>query len=220
MDAANHQRAAGARARNNPGQIARLGYGTESGSGRRERPGCSDLQPHASLCRCDCDRWNGSKPFRLAVDRTGQSGHASGGADLAQSGLHWNPMMSEAFQVTLEAARLYERIAARYVLGPWAPSLVDAASVKQGDRVLDLARGTGVVARIAAQRTGVGGCVIGLDLNPGMIAVARLLPAEGAQVDWIEGSALDIPVPAASVDVVLCQQGLQFFPDKALALRE
>ena len=129
-------------------------------------------------------------------------------------------MMSEAFQVTLEAARLYERIAARYVLGPWAPSLVDAASVKQGDRVLDLACGTGVVARIAAQRTGVGGCVIGLDLNPGMIAVARLLPAEGAQVDWIEGSALDIPVPAASVDVVLCQQGLQFFPDKALALRE
>lgn len=125
------------------------------------------------------------------------------------------------FQVTLEAARLYERVAVRYVLGPWAPSLVDAALLVPGERVLDLACGTGVVARIAAQRVGPRGRVTGVDLNAGMISVARSLPvADGAALDWLEASALAVPLPDASVDAVLCQQGLQFFPDKALALRE
>jgi ubiquinone/menaquinone biosynthesis C-methylase UbiE len=64
------------------------------------------------------------------------------------------------------------------------------------------------------------GRVIGLDLNKPMLAVARALPIEGAPVDWIEGSALDLPFPAGSVDLVLCQQGLQFFPDRKLGLRE
>jgi SAM-dependent methyltransferase len=128
---------------------------------------------------------------------------------------------NEQFQVTLEAARLYERIVARYILGPWAPSLVDAADLAPGERVLDVACGTGVVARIAAQRVGPRGRVTGVDLNAGMISVARSLPGtDGAPIDWLEGSALDLPLPDASVDAVLCQQGLQFFPDKALALRE
>ena len=125
------------------------------------------------------------------------------------------------FQVTLEAALLYERIAARYVLGPWAPSLVDAARLAAGERVLDVACGTGVVTRIAAQRVGPRGRVTGVDLNAGMISVARSLPAgDGAPIEWHEGSALALPLPEASADAVLCQQGLQFFPDKALALRE
>jgi ubiquinone/menaquinone biosynthesis C-methylase UbiE len=64
------------------------------------------------------------------------------------------------------------------------------------------------------------GRVTGLDLNKAMLAVARSLPIEGAPVDWIEGSALDLPFPAGSVDLVVCQQGLQFFPDRTLALRE
>ena len=125
------------------------------------------------------------------------------------------------WHLTLEAARLYERVVARHILGPWAPSLVDAARLAAGERVLDLACGTGVVARLAAQRTSPSGRVTGVDLNAGMISVARSLPApEGAQVEWLEGSALAVPLPDAGVDIVLCQQGLQFFPDKALALRE
>ena len=120
-----------------------------------------------------------------------------------------------------EAAELYERVVARHILGPWAPSLVDAADLAGGERVLDLACGTGVVTRIAAQRAGPAGRVTGVDLNAGMISVARSLPApQGARVEWLEGSALAIPLPDASVDAVLCQQGLQFFPDKALSLRE
>lgn len=125
------------------------------------------------------------------------------------------------FNITLGAARQYERVTARHILAPWAPSLVDAARITDGARVLDLACGTGIVTRIAAQRAGPRGHVTGVDLNAGMIAVARSLPApEGASVEWLEGSALGIPLPDSSVGIVLCQQGFQFFPDKPLAMRE
>src|SRR5258707_3337905 len=82
----------------------------------------------------------------------------------------------EQWQVTAKAAELYERYPARYILGPWAPLLVDAARLVAGDRVLDVACGTGVVARAAAKRVGPTGRVVGVDLNPGMISVARSLP--------------------------------------------
>src|SRR5215204_6015516 len=62
--------------------------------------------------------------------------------------------------------------------------------------------------------------VTGLDLNEGMLAVARGVPSEGSPIEWMEGSALDLPFPAASFDVVLCQLGLQFFPDQGRALSE
>ena len=125
------------------------------------------------------------------------------------------------WQLSAEAAELYERYVARYILGPWAPLLVDVAHVGVGERVLDVACGTGVVARAAAERVGPAGRVVGVDLNSGMIAVARSLPTPvGASIEWIERSALDLRLQDASMDVVLCQQGLQFFPDKALAMRE
>ena len=82
----------------------------------------------------------------------------------------------EAWQLTGDAAELYERYVARHILGPWAPLLVDAARLAPGERVLDVACGTGVVARAAAERVGPAGHVIGIDLNAGMIRVARSLP--------------------------------------------
>jgi ubiquinone/menaquinone biosynthesis C-methylase UbiE len=128
---------------------------------------------------------------------------------------------NEQWQLTLKAAELYESYPARYILGPWAPLLVDAAHLTMGDRVLDVACGTGVVTRAAAIRVGPGGRVVGVDLNSGMIAVARSLPAPvGAPIEWLERSALDLRLDNASYDAVLCQQGLQFFPDKPAALSE
>jgi SAM-dependent methyltransferase len=125
------------------------------------------------------------------------------------------------WQLSAEAAELYECYVARYILGPWAPLLLDIACVGAGERVLDIACGTGVVARAAAERVGAAGRVVGIDLNPGMIAVARSLPEPlGASIEWVEGSALDLRLQDATMDVALCQQGLQFFPDKALAMRE
>ena len=129
-------------------------------------------------------------------------------------------MNAGQWQIEASAAELYERYVVRYILGPWAAPLVDAGQVSAGEHVLDVACGTGVVTRIAAQRAGPGGAVIGLDLNPGMIAVARSLPTAGAPVEWVQRSALDLGLPDRTIDVVLCQQGLQFFPDRALALRE
>lgn len=125
------------------------------------------------------------------------------------------------FQVSGNAAELYEQYAVPYVLGPWAPELVELAGLQRGDRVLDLACGTGVVARLAAPRVGPTGQVIGMDLNAGMLAVARTLPPpSGPTITWVEGSAVAMGLPNASIDVILCQQGLQFFPDKLAALRE
>jgi len=131
------------------------------------------------------------------------------------------PNKHEQWQLTGDAAELYERYVTRYILGPWAPLLVEVANVAPGERVLDVACGTGVVARAAAERVGRTGRVVGVDLNPGMIRVARMLTApDGVQMEWFERSALDLKLEDASFDVVLCQQGLQFFPDKAAALKE
>jgi SAM-dependent methyltransferase len=125
------------------------------------------------------------------------------------------------FQVSSNAAELYERFAVPYVLGPWAPQLVELAALQQGECVVDVACGTGVVTRLAAAQVGNAGQVVGLDLNAGMLAVARALPPPvGAAIVWKEGSAMAIDLADQSVDVVLCQQGLQFFPEKLTALRE
>jgi SAM-dependent methyltransferase len=119
------------------------------------------------------------------------------------------------------AAEVYERQSVPALLAPWAPQLVELAGVQPGERILDVACGTGVVARLAAERTGSAGRVVGLDINPAMLAVARSLPpVAGAPIDWVEASVLAMPFPDASFDVVLCQQGLQQFPGRPAALRE
>lgn len=125
------------------------------------------------------------------------------------------------WQLTGNAAELYQEILVPTVFEPWGADLVDLADLRHGERVLDVACGTGVVARLAAQQVGVTGEVTGLDLNAGMLRVARSLPApSGAPVRWVEGSALAMPLPDASFDVVLCQQGIQFFPDQRAGLHE
>ena len=117
------------------------------------------------------------------------------------------------------APELYQRYLVPAITAKWAEDLVGRAQPRTGEAVLDVACGTGVVARLAGKRMAQG-CVTGLDLNKGMLAVARTLPSEGAPIDWIEGSALDLPFPAGKFDLVLCQLGLQFFPDRRRALSE
>lgn len=124
-------------------------------------------------------------------------------------------------QVGREAADLYERRLVPAMFARWAPRLIEAADVRVGESVLDVACGTGVVARLAAERVGVAGRVVGLDLNAAMLAVARSLPpVAGAPIEWREASALAMPLPDGAFDVVLCQQGLQQFPDRPAALGE
>ena len=114
----------------------------------------------------------------------------------------------------------YEQFLVPVIAAPLATNLIDIAQLRRGERVLDVACGTGVVARLAAERVGDTGAVAGLDLNPGMLAVARSVTPSDMTIDWHEASAEAMPLSDESFDVVLCQLGLQFVPDKPAALRE
>ena len=130
-------------------------------------------------------------------------------------------MTTDGWQLEGASPELYQRYLVPAVTLPWAIDLVDRVGIRPGDRVLDVACGTGVVARVAAERAGDSGRVAGLDVNAGMLAVARSLPPPaGAPIEWVEGSALALPFSAGAFDVGLCQFGLQFVPDPAAALRE
>jgi SAM-dependent methyltransferase len=127
---------------------------------------------------------------------------------------HW-------LQVGGNAAERYERDLVPAMFADWAPRLVDVAQVRSGERVLDVACGTGVVTRTAAGRVGEAGSVVGLDINAAMLDVARgAASVHGSGVEWCEASVLAMPLPDAAFDVVLCQQGLQQFPDRPAALAE
>jgi SAM-dependent methyltransferase len=114
----------------------------------------------------------------------------------------------------------YERYFVPAIGRPLARALVDLAGVRPGQRVLDVACGTGIVARVTAERVGAEGLVAGTDINPGMLAVARSTAASGAPISWHEAPADALPFPEGAFDIVLCQLGLQFFPDRLGALRE
>ncbi|MGC9541769.1 class I SAM-dependent methyltransferase [Streptomyces sp. UG1] len=118
-------------------------------------------------------------------------------------------------------AENYERYLVPVLFEPWARTLVDLVGPRPGERVLDLACGTGVVARKAAAAVGPTGSVTGVDLNEDMLSLARRhTPSGGAPVTWKQADALDTGLPGDAFDVGFCQQGLQFFPDRLLALRE
>jgi SAM-dependent methyltransferase len=118
---------------------------------------------------------------------------------------------------TRPPAEVYEAEFVPALFQPFSTVVADAAGITAGQRVLDVACGTGVLARTVAARVGASGAVIGLDANPEMLAVARRLDE---RVEWIHGRAEALPLPDASVDAVISQFGLMFFDDRVAALRE
>lgn len=116
----------------------------------------------------------------------------------------------------------YQRHLAPVVFEPWAEVLVDAVGVSPGAEVLDVASGTGVVARLAAQRAGTAGRVVAVDLSGPMLehAAGQPRPPGSAPIEFLESDAGHLPFSDGSFDVVLCQQGLQFFPERLDAVRE
>jgi ubiquinone/menaquinone biosynthesis C-methylase UbiE len=130
-------------------------------------------------------------------------------------------MADERWQLDGDAPGLYQRYLVPAVTAMWADDLADHARLCSAERVLDVACGTGVVARAAAARVGPSGRVDAFDVNPGMLAVARSLPSgDGAPIVWHEASALDVPFSNETFDVAMCQLGLQFFSDRLIALYE
>ena len=115
----------------------------------------------------------------------------------------------------------YERHLVPAIFAPCAGLLLDVAAPAPGERVLDVASGTGIVARLAARWVGADGTVAGSDVNDGMLDVARAAASGNLPpIDWRTADATALPFPDAAFDVVCCQQGLQFFGDQAGALRE
>lgn len=111
--------------------------------------------------------------------------------------------------------QMYERWLVGPLFRPWAEMALEEVGLAAGDRVLDIACGTGILARIAKERIGDAGHVIGIDISPDMLAVAR---AVAPDIEWREGNASALPLKdGEQFDVVACQQGLQFFPDKPAA---
>jgi len=139
------------------------------------------------------------------------------------------PGLGSTFTIRLpkiveSAPEVYERELVPAVFGVWAPILVELARPRPGERVLDVACGTGIVARTVAKHVGPTGAVVGVDLDPGMLSVARSVvlagPRSDAPLQWQEATADRLPFPDNSFDVVYCQLGLQFFADRAAALLE
>jgi ubiquinone/menaquinone biosynthesis C-methylase UbiE len=125
----------------------------------------------------------------------------------------------DQYQQEGSAAELFQRYVVPRITSLWAKDLVDRTCVQVGESVLDVACGTGVVTRLAAQQSG-SGRVVGPDLNADMLRVARGVAHVGMPIEWCEGSALALPFEEGAFNIVLCQLGLQFFPDKSLALHE
>ena len=118
-------------------------------------------------------------------------------------------------------AENYERYFVPAIAAPVSAGLLSDADLQPGERVLDVACGTGVIARLAAEQVGPTGSVTGIDVAPDMIEVARATPAPtGPPIEWRVGDATSLPFADESYDAVLCQMGLMFIPDRLAAVRE
>ena len=117
-------------------------------------------------------------------------------------------------------SEIYEKHLVPAMFEPFARDLIQFCDIRRSDRILDVACGTGIVSRLAIDYVDViAGKVVGVDINPIMLNIARHRSA-GKGIDWKEGSAMSLPFPNESFDLVICQQGLQFFPDRLKALTE
>lgn len=145
---------------------------------------------------------------RARRKREGNGGNLDWGASFAQA--------------STGAMSFYDEIMVPRLFEPWAELLLDKLNPGNGQAVIDVACGPGTVTRLAAQRVGPKGSVMGCDLSPAMLDLARSKTSidAGAPIHYLQCSADALGVPDDAFDLVTCQQGLQFFPNRALALAE
>ena len=139
------------------------------------------------------------------------------------------PVLSTRYQLGRDAAVRYQDVSVPWILGPFGQALADRADLRPGDAVLDVGCGTGAATRPAALAAGLAGRVVGLDLNVGMLEVARTMDADlepdpdrspPAAIEWLEASAEAMPLASQAFDVVIAGQSLQFPPDTAAVAAE
>lgn len=126
-------------------------------------------------------------------------------------------MNQHPIQTTTPPSEIYERFMVPAIFGRWAEILLELVAPQPGERLLDLACGTGIVARTAVPMVQPGGEVFGVDFNPAQIATARSIDSS---IDWREGDAGSLSFADQEFDLVVCQQGFMFFPDRVQAVQE
>ncbi len=128
---------------------------------------------------------------------------------------------NSGWQLCGDGPEAYEKYIVPAFSGAWARDLVNRANLQNGDSVLDVGCGTGIVSRYAAEALGESGGVTGLDISETVLKKAReICPPGVSPIDWKKGDVTALPFADNTFDVVLCQQGLQYFPDKLRALNE
>ena len=123
----------------------------------------------------------------------------------------------ETGQVVASAAAIYEEFFVPALFADWPEHVLDAAEIQAGHRVLDVACGTGILAREAQKLVGPNGSTVGVDVNQEMLAIAR---SKSSSISWETGAAESLPFESASFDRVVSQFGLMFFQDAAKAISE
>ena len=118
--------------------------------------------------------------------------------------------------------KAYDELLVPRLFEPWAKLLLDEARLQPGESVLDIATGPGTVARLAAARLGARGRIVATDISEPMLDIAKRKsqPSTSAPIEYLQSPATPLAAATGEFDAVLCQQGLQFFPDRAAALRE
>jgi ubiquinone/menaquinone biosynthesis C-methylase UbiE len=122
---------------------------------------------------------------------------------------------SDRGQVTLSAAEVYDSLFVPALFGRFAEAIADAAQIRSDDQVLDVACGSGALTRAVRDRTAAR--VVGIDVNPAMIAVAR---HHGGTIEYMEGDGQNLPFGAVEFDVATCQFGVMFYPDPVRGIAE
>ncbi|MBY8977535.1 methyltransferase domain-containing protein [Rhodobacteraceae bacterium NNCM2] len=130
-------------------------------------------------------------------------------------------MPPDQYQLVGSAARIYEDQKVRAIFAPLARATLDVVPLATGDKLLDVACGTGIVARSVRDRYGPGVAVTGADLNDSMIEMARRLTSSVVPpIEWVVADATNMPFEDEAFSICICQQGVQFIPDKMAAVRE
>lgn len=181
---------------------------------RVSQPGCTDsvLRAHADGDAATGSRLVESSSGGARRSRPQRWTHTAGAG-------FWRVLAAGGYDIAaMNFPEMYEQELVRPLFQPFAERIVEDVRLTAGNRVLDVACGTGIVARLAKERLGDSGRVVGVDLSPLMLGVARRV---APSIEWREGDAAALPLrEGEQFDVVFCQQGVQFFPDRRRALEQ
>lgn len=121
------------------------------------------------------------------------------------------------WQLSGDGPDVYERFIVPAYTRAWAEEMVNRACLCKGEKILDAACGTGLVARMAAEEQCSTDLIFGVDVNTVMLKKAQEIEEN---INWHQSDVTNMPFPDNHFNVIFCQQGLQYFPDPSLALKE